>query len=220
MVKAVIYIRVSTSRQDNSEDLQEKKCLAFCESQGYDVVDIIVDSDVSGSKKFWTRKGGCKIRKLIDSGKVNQVVALKLDRMFRSTSDGLITIDDFQKLDIGFSLIDMNLDTRTPSGRMILSVLLAFSEFERNTIRERITSVLRNKRENMEVYSGNPPFGLKKVGNKLKVHEKNMLKVAEVFELKNKGYSVNAISKELVLGYKRVSTVLNKEEFYSSFITT
>jgi len=47
-----------------------------------------------------------------------------------------------------------------------------------------------------------------------------MLKVAEVFELKNKGYSVNAISKELVLGYKRVSTVLNKEEFYSSFITT
>ena len=62
--KTAIYIRVSTDKQESSEELQKEKCLAYCNMMGYDVVDILTDSNVSGGIELFKRPEGAKLYSL------------------------------------------------------------------------------------------------------------------------------------------------------------
>lgn len=187
-MKAVIYIRVSTGDQENSISMQETKCRAFCEMNGYDIFEIIVDESISGSTDLFEREGGSKLKAMIRDHEIDTVVALKLDRLFRSTVNGLQSISYLNSFGKNISIIDlggMTVDTSSATGKMFLTMVLGFSELERDTIRERITSVLQDKKSKGLVYSGKTPYGFKKVGKKLKVIDKEMNKVREFFSIMN-----------------------------------
>jgi len=189
------YIRVSTGDQQNSISLQESKIKAFCELNDYELVDIIIDEGVSGSVPIEKRKGGKKLLEQLQSDKF-MVVSWKLDRMFRSAKDCLNTMDYFKATDTHVAFIDLNIDTSTPTGYLVLTMMSAVAELERNMISERITSILQHKKENKEVYSS-APYGFNVKKGKLVVNEKEMTIVRAMFEQKSSGVNLNKIAREL-----------------------
>lgn len=185
-MKVGIYIRVSTNHQDNSVDMQREKCLAFCKLKNYDVVDVFVDEHVSGSKKIFERPEGKRMNQSLKKGEVEHIVTLKLDRMFRSTLDGLNTLEELSARGHTISIIDhggMTIDTASATGKMFITFLLGFAELERNQISDRITAVSNHKKAKKEVYCGKTPYGFEKKGNKLKPVKKELDKVREFFSI-------------------------------------
>ena len=219
-MKVAIYIRVSTDRQDNSLELQKSKCVTFCESKGYEIVDIIVDEDISGGSKIFNRPGGKTLKKLIESNSVSQLVCWKLDRLSRKVVDGLTFIEELNKKSIGISIIDMKgetIDTNTATGKFFLTIMLSLNEMERGIVSERTSSVLQNKKANLEVYSNKALYGFKKQGKKLVPVSSQLDKVRKVLNL-SKNRSKRSLSIELVLGYKVVQRIIRDEEFYLSHL--
>ena len=132
--KAIIYIRVSTNKQDNSLEMQRDKCVLFCKEKDYEVVDIIIDEDISGGSKIFKRPGGSVLKERIDNKEINHVVSWKLDRISRKVIDGLTFIDTLNKEGIGMSILDLNgesIDTNTATGKFFISLMLSLNEMER-----------------------------------------------------------------------------------------
>jgi DNA invertase Pin-like site-specific DNA recombinase len=114
------------------------------------------------------------------------VVITKIDRMARSLIDLLNTIQILEKKGIGFiSLQDPGIDTTSPNGKLLLQILGAFAEFERNLINQR-TQAGKEKARQRGVKFGRPRGKLK---NGKFIDEKL------VMELKQKGLSARAIAK-------------------------
>ena len=218
-MKTIIYIRVSTDRQDNSEKMQLDKCSSFCKDKGYDLIDVIIDSDISGGSKIFNRPGGKVLKDKIKNKEVDHIVCWKLDRLSRRVVDGLNFIETLNKEGIGISVLDINgetIDSNSAMGKFFLSLMLSLNEMERGIISERTSHILQNKKKNKEVYSRTPPYGYKKSGKSLIKVPKELEKVSRVLSMRKTGRSVRSISIDLVLGYNRVKRIIKDEEFYSS----
>jgi DNA invertase Pin-like site-specific DNA recombinase len=218
-MKTIIYIRVSTDRQDNSEKMQLDKCSSFCKDKGYDLIDVIIDSDISGGSKIFNRPGGKVLKDKIKNKEVDHIVCWKLDRLSRRVVDGLNFIETLNKEGIGISVLDINgetIDSNSAMGKFFLSLMLSLNEMERGIISERTSHILQNKKKNKEVYSRTPPYGYKKFGKSLIKVPKELEKVSRVLSMRKTGRSVRSISIDLVLGYNRVKRIIKDEEFYSS----
>lgn len=115
---------------------------------------------VSASIKLAKRPEGSKLAKLVKDG-VCHIVALKLDRVFRNTVGAITTIEQWEEAGIGLHLIEcggMSLDTRSPMGKMFLTMMAGFGELERRVIAERTAMALEHKRSKGE-RMGNVPYG-------------------------------------------------------------
>ena len=123
------YARVSTKLQatdGNSLESQENQLI----SAG--VQEIFMDS-FTGTKA--TRPELDKLKKKLQPG--DKVVVTKLDRLARSTEDGLAMIKEWNANNINVHVLNMGCIDDTPTGKLILTVMLAFAEFERDMICER-----------------------------------------------------------------------------------
>ena len=149
---AVLYIRVSTDEQARhgvSLDTQEERLRAYCAMRELEVVGVIRDEGVSAFKLLETRPGGAELLRTIAAGKAAHVVALKLDRLFRNAADALSTTEEWSRADVALHLVDMGgaaMDTASPTGRMMLTMLAGFAEFERALISERTGRHSRTRR--------------------------------------------------------------------------
>ena len=116
------------------------------------------------------------------------VIVAKIDRFARSLSDLLKTLEYLDQKGIGFiSVNDSGIDTTTPNGRLLLQILGAFAEFERNMINSR-TKAGREQALNKGVKFGRPA---------LKTRNGSFIDKRKVLELKEKGLSARAIAKLL-----------------------
>jgi len=218
--KTAIYIRVSTDKQESSVELQREKCEAYCRMMGYKVEALCIDADVSGGTELFERPEGSKLKELIESKAITHIVSWKLDRLFRSTIDGLMSIKFLNNNNINFSLIDMGgstIDTSTPMGKFITSTFLAIGELERDTTKDRVKKAINHKKQNLKVYSGKVPFGFIREGDTLIIDKKEMETVKEMYDMKEKGVSYREISWSTNLGLSRTHRILN-DEFYEKFI--
>lgn len=208
------YIRVSTSDQENSVEVQEKGIRQYCSFKNLNLKDILIDEDVSGFKEFATRPGGKKLFEQI--GKVKNIVAIKPDRLFRNTIDGLTTVDIWTKQDIALHIVDMGgvaLNTRTAIGRLLFTTLIAFSEFERNITGERVKAILNSKKAEGKVYSSRV-LGFDKKEGVLTPNEAEQEIIREIKHL-----SVNYKAKKIadILNERKIKTKGNKK-FYPSTV--
>ncbi len=156
---AVLYIRVSTDDQETSVEMQRAKLLAYADMRGVAVAEVVVDEDVNGGIPMCERPGGARALALLKARKASAIVALKLDRLFRSASDALTKVELWEKQRAALHLVDMGgsaIDTSTPTGKMMITMLAGFAEFERATIRERTRSALRHKRDTGRAYNHAP----------------------------------------------------------------
>jgi putative DNA-invertase from lambdoid prophage Rac len=133
------YARVSTEEQVKSGSLeaQVEAIKQFCEARGFKLLGIFKDGGISS---FAERPEREKVLKLAREGKCGAVIVTSLDRWGRSVKDLVITLDQLKQWGVAFISTDGRIDTSTPEGRLLFYILSAFSEFERELIRERLAA--------------------------------------------------------------------------------
>ena len=196
--KAVAYIRASTGRQEITPKDQRERIEAYCKMAGLDLVEVITERGVSAKRRLSKRPQGAKVLALLKSG-VCHVVALKLDRLFRSAADALARVEEWHEAGIHLHLVDMGgmpLNTASSMGKMILTMLAGFAEFERNVISERTTSALRYKKAHDLVYN-RAPYGLDAVDGALVPNASEQRVLARMRGLRERGTSYSGIADEL-----------------------
>ena len=138
------YCRVSKGEDQNLK-LQHQALRAA-------VVDKIFDEVASGGR--WDRPA---LHKMIEQLRVGDVVVVwKLDRLSRSLKDLLVIMEHIHKAGAGFKSLTEAIDTTTPAGRMMMQMVGAFAEFEREMIRERTKAGLEAARREGRVGGRKP----------------------------------------------------------------
>lgn len=200
-MKIALYIRVSTLQQyekGNSVDEQKRRLKAYCDSQGWSKTKYFVDGGHSGSNM--DRPALQQLIKQINN--FDMVLVYKLDRLSRKQRDILYLIEDvFLANNVEFNSITESFDTSTPVGRMVLSMMGAFAELERQQINERmmmgrIASANKGRwRGGSGVPTGYTYTPITKGGDgNLTVDEYEAQIVHRIFDLFESGYSYNAIT--------------------------
>ena len=149
--RAVGYVRVSTLRQveeGNSIASQTLTIQRYAKSRGLRLrsKDIVIDDGVSGGIPLWERKGGKRLLRLLESGDYQHVVIAKMDRMFRLTSDSILTIRELGKMEVGFHVINLggqSLDTTSAIGELLLTFVASVSQLERDQVSERTLEAMQ-----------------------------------------------------------------------------
>jgi DNA invertase Pin-like site-specific DNA recombinase len=154
-MRVASYSRVSTSHHDQKPEIQIEEIRRFCTSKGWNVEHEIVDHGFSGTTA--NRPGLKTLMELVRDKRIECVVVLKLDRLFRSLKHLLTTLDDFQRKDIHFVAIKDNVDYSTPSGRLFVQILGSLAEFERSLMLERTLMGLAHARSK-GIKLGRPPI--------------------------------------------------------------
>jgi len=143
-MKVAIYARVSTANNGQDPTMQTRELQEYCERRGWSVVGQYVDLGISGTKE----KRPELDRLMVDAHRrrFDAVIVWKFDRFARSVSHLLRALETFQALGIHFVSLSESLDTSTPAGKMVFTVLGAVAELERSLIVERVKAGLRNAR--------------------------------------------------------------------------
>ena len=167
------YLRVSTSQQTGSIQVQDQICLEYARLKGFILpADLIFqDEDISGSKPMAERRGGAGLLRTLrsrsgaDAGpaesapRIQHVIVAKLDRLGRNVEDILRTTKLLDALGVCIHFVDLGgeiLTTQGPIGKVLLTVMAAFAEYERDRIAERIRDRFRAKRLAGEATSKRP----------------------------------------------------------------
>jgi DNA invertase Pin-like site-specific DNA recombinase len=140
-MRAAIYARVSTN---NGQDpgMQTRELREYCQRRTWEVEGEYVDAGVSGAKD--SRPEMNKLLADAHRRQFDAVIVWKFDRFARSVSHLLRALETFQALGIEFVSLTEGVDTSTPAGKMVFTVLGAVAELERSLIRERVKAGLRN----------------------------------------------------------------------------
>jgi DNA invertase Pin-like site-specific DNA recombinase len=140
-VRAAVYARVSTLDQEPENQLLELR--RYIAARGWTGVEY-VDHGVSGSKE--SRPALDALVRDAKRRKFDVLVCWRLDRLGRNLRHLILLLDELTALGIGFVTLGEGIDTTSPSGRLVLHVLGAISEFERERLRERVLAGLRRAR--------------------------------------------------------------------------
>lgn len=155
------YARVSTLEQaegGHSLAVQRQVLEGFAVSEGMAIDRVFADRGVSGSKPLGERAAGAALVAALAPG--DAVFCAKLDRMFRSASDALTTLEALKARRVRLFLKDMGGDvTGTGVASLVFSILAAVAQFERERIAERITESRARLREGGRYVGGRVPFG-------------------------------------------------------------
>ncbi len=133
--RVAIYARCSTSHHDQKPEIQLENLRDYAARRGWEISHEIVDHGHSGTTK--SRPGLKKLMELSKKRKIDTVMVLKLDRLFRSLKDIVGTLQEFDDLGVEFVSLNDHIDMTTASGRLLTYIIASFAEFEAALIRER-----------------------------------------------------------------------------------
>lgn len=193
--EAVAYCRVSTREQaehGGSLTAQENRLRSVAEAQGHVLVRFFVDDGYSaGTLK---RPAMQQLLAAIESGDIAALYLTKLDRLCRNLADLLAIVKLCERHDVSLISASERIDTGSPAGRMMLSMLGAFAEFEKARISERIKDVFADRRERRKVYSGAVPFGYRRDGESLAESDAEQNALASIRQMYENGASYRQIA--------------------------
>jgi DNA invertase Pin-like site-specific DNA recombinase len=180
--RLAIYARVSTTNHGQNVTVQTRELQQFAEARGWQTVDMYIDAGVSGAKDSRPELN----RMMADAHKrrFDVVAVWRFDRFARSVSHLLRALETFSALGIAFVSLSENVDTTTPTGKMIFTVLGAVAELERSLIAERVRAGLRNARAKGKTL-GRP---------------RKVVDAGRIAALRTQGLSWRAIASELGVG--------------------
>ena len=181
--RVAIYARVSTTNHGQDVTLQTRELQQFAEARGWRLVDSYLDLGISGSKD--KRPELDRLMADAHRRKFDVVIVWKCDRFARSVSHLLRALETFNALGISFVSLSEQMDTTTPTGKMVFTVLGAVAELERSLIAERVRAGLRNARAKGKTL-GRPRVAVDAAG---------------IGRLRSQGRSIREIAEEL--GYSR-----------------
>jgi DNA invertase Pin-like site-specific DNA recombinase len=137
-----IYARVSTDKQ--KVDMQLNELRQFVARSGWTIYEEYIDQSFTGANT--NRPAFLAMMESARKRKFDVLVVWKLDRLSRSLKDLINTLDELGSCNIDFVSYDNNLDTSTPTGKLVFQIVGAVAEFEKDIIRERVIAGLANAR--------------------------------------------------------------------------
>lgn len=183
-MRIAIYARVST--KDQSCEMQLRDLRTYCVARSFTDATEYVDAGVSGSKD--SRPELNRLMNDARKRKVDAVIVWRFDRFARSTKHLLNALDEFRSLGVGFISYSENLDTSSPLGQALFTIIAAVAQLERDLIRERVTAGVANARAKGKTL-GRP---------------KRYVTRDHIVALQSQGLSLRKIAKELAVGYGTV----------------
>jgi DNA invertase Pin-like site-specific DNA recombinase len=139
--RVAIYARVSTVNHGQDVSLQTRELRQFAEARSWTVYSEYIDSGVSGAKD--SRPALNRLMADAHRRRFDVVCVWRFDRFARSVSHLLRALETFKALKIDFVSYSEQMDTSTPAGKMVFTVLGAVAELERSLIGERVRAGLR-----------------------------------------------------------------------------
>lgn len=191
-MKIAAYLRVST--KDQKVDIQRDSIENYCKMKGWINPVLFIDHAESGAKT--SRPQFDKMMKAARNKEIDIILCWKFDRIGRSTIHLLSIMGELNTLSIGFVSIMESIDTTTPMGKMMFSVIAALSEFERETIRMR-TKTGQDLAKSKGVHCGRP--------DKFTIKEKR-----EVLALFNSGIKPDIIGETLNMNRATVYRIIKR----------
>jgi len=175
---AAIYVRVST--QDQHVDMQVSDLRSYCQQRGFKIYKEYSDQGISGTKD--KRPGLDALMADARKKKFDAVLCWRFDRFARSTRHLITALEEFRHLGIDFISFQENIDTSSPLGKAIFTIVSAIAELERTIIVERIRGGIRKAREN---------------GKKLGRPRTLNLNMEQIKRLRGQGLSFSKISRQV-----------------------
>src|SRR5262249_44120528 len=198
-MRAIGYVRVSTDKQADhgvSLEAQEAKIRAMATVQGAEIAELIVDGGESA--KNLKRPGMERVLALVDNRQIDAVIVAKLDRLTRSVKDLCALLELFEKRGVALVSVAESLDTSSAAGRLVITIMAAVSQWEREAIGERTRDAMRHKKSNGERV-GNIAYGYRLAadGEHLELDPQEQAVLSTIRELRAKRCTLRGIAAEL-----------------------
>jgi site-specific DNA recombinase len=190
------YVRVSTDRQADhgvSLEAQQAKIRAMATVRGVELEEVIIDGGESA--KDLNRPGVQRLLELVENQRIDAVIVAKLDRLTRSVKDLSQMLELFEKRKVALISVAESLDTGSAAGRLVITIMGAVSQWEREAIGERTRDALRHKRSQGQRV-GNIAFGFRlgPDGEHLEQNPAEQAALAEIRTLRSQGHSMRRIA--------------------------
>ena len=141
-MRAAVYARISTKDRGQNTDMQMRELREYCARRKWEIATEFVDAGISGGKE--RRPELDKLMADAKRRRFDAVVVYRYDRFARSLRHLVNALEEFRALGVEFVSIHEGVDTSTPNGRLIFGIFGSIAEFERELIRDRVRSGLRN----------------------------------------------------------------------------
>ena len=199
--KVYIYTRVSTTMQIDgySLDAQKARMKAYADFNDYQIVGEYEDAGKSG-KSIEGRASFCRMMEDIKSGKdgVSYVLVFKLSRFGRNAADVLSTLQVMQDFGVNLICVEDGIDSSKDAGKLMISVLSAVAEIERENIRVQTMEGRIQKAREGRWNGGFAPYGYRLVDGVLQINEDEAPAIRTIFEqYVNTDTGANGLSKYL-----------------------
>ena len=191
-----IYMRVSTedqAREGFSLPEQKERLEAYCKFNGYKIVEYYTDAGISAKTGNFRPEYD---RMLEDGkqGKINMIIALKLDRITRSTRDWETLMDYLEKYNINIAFVNDDINTTTANGKMVSRIMMSVSQNEIERTSERTIIGLEGAIKQGHI-PARAPLGYKHIDKKLVPDPLTKDIVIRIYNLYFEGLTYNTIAK-------------------------
>jgi len=188
--RVALYARVSTT--DQSTDSQLLDLRRFVRERGWNTFKEYVDEGISGTKD--SRPALNELMNDAKKRRFDVVLVWRFDRFARSTKHLILALEEFKNLGIDFVSYQENIDTSSPLGAAIFTIISAVAQLERDIIAERVKAGLRKAKENG-----------KRLGR-----PKTSVDVEKLRQLRSEGLSLRVIARQVGISHTRVAQMLAK----------
>src|ERR1019366_6942159 len=202
--RAAIYLRVSTANRtrpgdgfEQNPEVQEVPLRQMLQQRGWDLARVYSDR-MSGAKE--DRPGLKSLMQDAKRGEFQVVLVWRFDRFARSIEQLVLALAEFRALGIDFVSCQEALDTSTPMGKAMFTIIAAMAELERNVIRERVMAGMEYARRH-GTKSGNA------IGRPKRIFDRG-----EVVRLRESGLSIEKIASQMRLSVGTVVRVIRASE--------
>lgn len=192
--RAAIYARVSTIDKGQDPETQLLQLREYANRRGFEVVGEFIDH-ASGTKE--DRPEYQAMLDAVRKRKIDVVLVWRYDRFARSTQALVNSLKEFQSLNVDFISYQENIDTTTPQGELVFTVMASLAQFESNLISERVKAgMARAKAQGKHL-------GRSRISKEIQ---------DSIAQLHQEGISINQIQKRLGIAYGTVWNYVNKKK--------
>ncbi len=188
--RVALYARVSTT--DQSTDSQLLDLRRYVSERSWNIFKEYVDEGISGTKD--SRPALNELMNDAKKRRFDVVLVWRFDRFARSTKHLILALEEFRNLGIDFVSYQENIDTSSPLGSAIFTIISAVAQLERDIIAERVKAGLRRAVENG-----------KRLGR-----PKTSVDVEKLRQLRSEGLSLRVIAGQVGISHTKVAQILAK----------
>ena len=191
-----LYMRVSTedqAREGFSLPEQKERLEAYCKFNGYKIIEYYTDAGIS-AKTGNHRPEYDRMLEDGKQGKINMIIALKLDRITRSTRDWETLMDYLEKYNINIAFVNDDINTTTANGKMVSRIMMSVSQNEIERTSERTIIGLEGAIKQGHI-PARAPLGYKHIDKKLVPDPLTKDIVIRIYNLYFEGLTYNTIAK-------------------------